>query len=107
MERVRDYGGFIVWFIGAGYLAAWAMASDRLAAMPTGLHAIGLTAVAFLPWRLWVQARARRVPSGPVQPIASATRAVLQGSRQSPPRRRIEPRKQFGLRGMPPQSPRR
>lgn len=105
MERIQDYGGFIVWFLGLGYLAGWAIAPDRLAAMPPSVHAIGMTAIAFLPWRVWVywQGRRRHRPIEPAKPAAVTTyRAPL----LPPPRRPVvKPRAHFGLRGMPP-SPR-
>ncbi|MBV8792118.1 MAG: hypothetical protein JO205_14260 [Pseudolabrys sp.] len=96
MDRVRDYGGFVVWFMGFGYLVGWALIPDRVQAMPAGMHAMGLTAVVFLPVRAWTYFRDKRKP--PIQPLTSY-RPVWP---DSPPRPRIKPRNQFGLRGVPP-----
>ncbi len=102
MERVREYGGFVVWFLGLGYVAAWALVPDRLGNTPASLHAMGLTAVAFLPWRAWVYLHGRNHPVA----VATSLQAVVRDyGRVTPPplatRRPVKPRSQFGLRGMP------
>jgi hypothetical protein len=100
MERVREYGGFIVWFLGLGYVVAWALAPERLGNTPASLHAMGLTAVAFLPWRAWVYLHGRNKPAA----AATSLQAVVRDYRRvTPPpvviRRPVKPRSQFGLRG--------
>jgi hypothetical protein len=98
MERVRDYGGFVVLFMGLGYLAGWALTTERLAAMPAGLHAIGLTAVAFLPLRAWSYVRERRTKTAAAtSPVQLAAIPVFR--RPDPRRPRVKPRNHFGLRG--------
>ncbi len=106
MERIRDYGGFIVWFIGLGYLSAWATIAERLVAMPASVHAIGLTGLAFLPWRVWVWWRGRRPATAapaPVNPPSAALPSSPARYRRPapPPRQNVKPRNHFGLRGVP------
>ena len=106
MERIRDYGGFIVWFMGLGYLAGWAAAPDRLAAMPASVHAIGLTALAFLPWRAWVWWKRRGAANAAVAPAVTASPSppftpIKQRRPAPPPKRNVKPRNHFGLRGVP------
>ena len=105
MEKLRDYGGFIVWFIGLGYLAGWAMAPERLATMPASVHAIGLTALAFLPWRVWVWWNGRRLahPTPTAEPdVTPPPPAPIRHRRPAPPpKQNVKPRTQFGLRGVP------
>jgi hypothetical protein len=100
MERVRDYGGFVVLFMGLGYLAGWALTAERLAAMPAGLHAIGLTAVAFLPLRAWSYMRERRTKTAAAA-AAAPFAAIPMFRRPDPPRPHVKPRNHFGLRGTP------
>jgi hypothetical protein len=94
MQRLKDYLNFMAWFAGLGYglLRPFAQSVE----LPTVLHAIGLTALAFvlaqLVLRFLQRAVAKAVPVGdPAKPAA----------RSRPPQLlpRVKPRTQFGLRG--------
>ena len=143
MNRIKDYASFATWFVGLGYIALWPLASPELNGrpfgasifcrdnslsaldllcdlahslpLPSGLHALGFTAAAFVTIRLLIYAirRFRRAVGGAgVETVASVaatprTQAAIafvpKPSRRKapPPLRAVKPRNHFGLRGMP------
>ena len=77
--------------------------------MPPGLHALGCISAVFVTVRLLVYAfrRSRRtvgagaVETAPPKERISAVLPRLPQRKPAPPRRKVEPRTHFGLRGMP------
>jgi hypothetical protein len=131
MSRVKDYAQFAAWFAGLGYVVLWplitldhdgvpfgspllcrpvatlfALACDPAHApvLPGSLHALGLVCAIFLTLHLVVMARQRsvrrRIASGDLPKPLVLMMPRLR--RRKPPLARVKPRKQFGLRGMPP-----
>jgi hypothetical protein len=108
MNRVRDYFGFAVWFVGFGYIVLRLLGlSDRLRVSPS-LHATGVIAAIAAVFSLFLHAVGRRrrsteggAPSSPL--FARLPIAVFRPSRRKPARRpaRIKSRSHFGLRGRP------
>ncbi len=103
MNRVQDYMGFVLWFVGLGYMALSPLTAHDAVHLSPGLHVAGMLAsvwvvagLAWLPIRRWRRSRAAvRDPSlsGAVQ---------LRPKRPAPPPRRyVKPRSHFGLRGVP------
>ena len=105
MNRVRDYIGFAVWFVGLGYIVMWLLSSPDLLLLPPVLHVVGLASAVFVPVRLLMRAISRRrAAAGAVRAVsARKPAAVLQPRRRKParPLRSVKPRSHFGLRGMP------
>ena len=126
MNRVCDYCGFVVRFLGVGYLAVWPLAEPGpLAAigvcdgahmlaglcrlphwlpLPPGLHAIGLICALYVaPWlSLRPLARWRRRRTRDAVALAARVPAVTRPVAQKPlyPRATVKPRNEFGLRGV-------
>jgi len=105
MNRVWDYAGFVVWFVGLGYIVMWLIASPEHRMLPPALHMVGLASATFVAVRLLLLAIARwRVPVSVARATAAARAptAVLK-SPQKParPLPTVKPRNHFGLRGGP------
>jgi hypothetical protein len=131
MNRLRDYIGFIIRFLGLGYLALWPLASNGGAggklfgasilcrtgvldvlchsphplAMPPALHAMGVLSVLAVAgqfiWRLLRRARHRAAARTPIIPAPGVDNSL----RKPTPRPRcrpVQPRDHFGLRGQRP-----
>ncbi|HEX3710846.1 MAG TPA: hypothetical protein VHV56_13295 [Pseudolabrys sp.] len=105
MNRVGDYIGFVVWFIGLGYVVLWLVAKFDQPILPPALHAVGVLAACFVALRLLMLAHLRRCASAASAAVAAQvvrtpatppdpSRAV----RALPP---VKPRSHFGLRGTP------
>jgi len=96
MNRVCDYCGFVVWFVGLGYIVLWLVGAPEHHMLPPALHGLGLLSATFVCVRLIVLAIRRwRVPAaGGRAPSALP---------EPPPRRlpTVKPRDHFGLRGTP------
>jgi hypothetical protein len=103
MNRVRDYAGFIVWFMGLGTIVLWLAGLFGHPMLPPALLLIGLASASFVAVRLLLLAIARwRVPFAVARATAAARppAAVI----KSPPRPvrslpSVKPRDHFGLRG--------
>lgn len=115
MERIKDYAGFIGWFIGLGYIVLWPITAADLGGKPFGasifcrdsapslkdflcnsahplqlpasLHAIGFLAAIFVTVRL-------------LRHVIRRTRRTPPRRRPAPARRTVKPRSEFGLRGL-------
>lgn len=103
MNRVWDYAGFVVWFMGLGTIVLWLAGSFGHPMLPTPLLLIGLASATFVAVRLILLAIARwRVPFGIARAAASA-RAPATVIKPSPkpmrPLPTVKPRDHFGLRG--------
>ena len=125
MNRVCDYCGFIVRFLGVGYLAVWPLAEPgplaaagvcdgahvldglcrlpHLMPLPPGLHAVGLVCALFVALWLLLRplARWRRRRTQDAVAFAARVPAVTRPAQQKPffPRATVQPRNEFGLRG--------
>ena len=106
MNRLRDYGGFIGWFAGLGYIVLWPVTgaySAQPLELPPGLHLLGFLSAVFVTARLVVHIirRTRRATGKGASlqhdPAAIAPPMVR---KPQPMRRVIKPRKEFGLRGV-------
>jgi hypothetical protein len=104
MNRVWDYAGFAVWFIGLGTVVLWLVGSFEHPMLPPALHTVGLASATFVAVRLLLLAIARwRVPFG-VARAAAAARAPAAVIKSPPPKPvrslpTVKPRDHFGLRG--------
>ncbi|MGI8527760.1 MAG: hypothetical protein ACR2K5_16630 [Pseudolabrys sp.] len=101
MERIGEYSGFAVWFLGLGYIIAWALMPESVGALPASLHAIGLAALMFLPLPLWGYLRRRNksvTAATSLQALARDYHHV--GSPPAVTCPKVKPRSHFGLRGM-------
>ncbi len=108
MNRVWDYAGFVVWFLGLGYIVLWLIASPgHRISLPPALHWVGLASATFVAVRLLLLAIARwRAPVSVVRAAAAARPpdAVLKSPPRSKPARplpTVKPRDHFGLRNAP------
>jgi hypothetical protein len=104
MNRVWDYVGFAVWFVGLGYIVMWLLSSPDLLLLPPALHAIGIASAILVPALLWRAVSRRRAGAGAARAVsARKPAAVLRPPRRksSYPLRSVKPRSHFGLRGMP------
>jgi hypothetical protein len=107
MNRAWCYIGFAVWFAGLGYIALWLFVLPGHSMLPLALHVIGLSAAAFIPFRLLLYAVRRRHPApgaGAVSLVPARKPSVIwRALRRRParPLRPVKPRSHFGLRGMP------
>jgi hypothetical protein len=98
MNRVWDYAGFVVWFIGLGTIALWLVGSSEHPMLPPALLLVGLASATFVAVRLLLLAIARwRVPFS----VARAPATVIKPPPPKParPLPTVKPRDQFGLRG--------
>jgi len=106
MNRVWDYAGFAVWFVGLGYIMLWLADADDSRALSPTLQAVGVAAACFVAVRLALLAvarwRGRAGGGGKIHPARRADVAMPQ-TRPAPPRRlpTVKPRRHFGLRGGP------
>jgi hypothetical protein len=126
INRIKDYLAFALWFAGLCYLALWLVSTRdrslaacqavpvllhrvceimRDPALPPGLHAIGLVAVtAVLVHGVWLTAgalrRRWRRQASPPNPEPSSRRHPAMTATQPLRRSNIQPRQQFGLRGI-------
>ena len=103
MNRVWDYAGFVVWFMGLGYLVMWLIGSPEYRMLAPAFHLVGLTSATFVAVRLLLLAIARwRVPLSVARAMAGARApdAVLKAPPPKPPRPlpTVKPRDRFGLR---------
>jgi hypothetical protein len=104
MNRVWDYAGFIVWFMGLGTVVLWLAGLFGHPMLPPVLALIGLTSASFVAVRLLLLAIARwRVPFGIARAAAAARApaAVIRPPLPKPVRSlpTVKPRDHFGLRG--------
>ena len=102
MNRVWDYAGFVVWFMGLGTIVLWLVGFGQPMLPPT-LLLVGLASATFVAVRLLLLAIARwRVPFG-VARASAAARAPAAVIKAPPkpmrPLPTVKPRDQFGLRG--------
>ncbi len=131
MNRLRDYIGFIVRFLGFGYLALWPLTSngaggtlfgasilcragglDRLChaphllALPPALHAMGLLSLLAVAgqfiWRLVRRAKQKGVARVLMIPALRFDRLLRQPASRPRRHRPVRPRDHFGLRGRRP-----
>ena len=128
MDRIKDYSRFAAWFVGLGYVVLWPVTASELGGpsfgatmfcrdgapeflgffchsthsmvMPPGLHLLGFTSTLFVTLHLLFCAarRSRRAPRAASPPEAPA---VPPRRQPQPPLRKIKPRSEFGLRGVP------
>jgi hypothetical protein len=128
MNRLRDYIGFIIRFLGFGYLALWPLASSGSGSglfgasvlcrvpgaldvlchvphplvLPPALHAMGLLSliavVGQFLWRLVRRAKHKGAVRTPMFP-ALRLDSSLRTPTPRPRRRPVQPRVHFGLRG--------
>ena len=103
MNRVWDYAGFVVWFVGLGYIVMWLIASPEQRILPPAFHVAGLASATFVAVRLLLLAIARwRAPVSVVraEAAARAPAAVLKPPHKpARPLPTVKPRHHFGLRG--------
>ena len=104
MNRVWDYAGFVVWFMGLGYVVMWLIGAHEFRMLAPAFHLVGLASATFVVVRLLLLAIARwRVPFSVARATgaARAPEAVLKAppSKPSRPLPTVKPRDQFGLRG--------
>lgn len=112
MDRLKEYGGFAISFVGLGYIALWPMAGYaggllglplHPLTLPPTLQATGMLAAIFVAIRLALLGvrRLRSLRAATAGPIAAAI--APPPSRRKPYRQRppVKPRSQFGLRGTP------
>jgi len=106
MNRLRDYGGFIGWFAGLGYIVLWPVTGAYSAhplELPPGLHLLGFLSAVFVTARLLMHAiRRTRRAAGKVAGLQVNPAAVAPPVERKPQpvRRVVKPRKEFGLRGV-------
>jgi hypothetical protein len=103
MNRVWDYAGFVVWFMGLGYIVLWLVGSPEHRMLSPAFHLVGLASATFVAVRLLLLAIARwRVPFG-VARAAAGARAPAAVIKPPPKPVRalptVKPRDHFGLRG--------
>lgn len=103
MNRVWDYAGFIVWFMGLGYLVMWLIGSPEYRMLAPAFHLVGLASATFVAVRLLLLAIARwRVPLSVARATAGARApdSVFKAPPPKPPRPlpTVKPRPHFGLR---------
>jgi hypothetical protein len=105
MNRVWDYMGFVIWFLGLGYIALWPLASPDHLVLPPALNVLGAASAIFVVVSLLLREimRWRRTLDG-----AGAASALAAQNPDGPPRQNsvrplptVKPRRHFGLRGMP------
>ncbi|HZT26960.1 MAG TPA: hypothetical protein VFA57_14775 [Pseudolabrys sp.] len=103
MNRVWDYAGFSVWFMGLGYIVLRLVDAPQHRNLPPTLHVTGLAAATFVAVRLLLLAIARwRVtPQASALPPASPAKELLPERAPQPALRlpTVKPRSHFGLRG--------
>ena len=104
MNRVWDYAGFIVWFMGLGTIVLWLAGPVGRPMLPPALLLIGLASATFVAVRLLLLAIARwRVPFSVARATAAARppAAVIKPPPSKPvrPLPTVKPRDHFGLRG--------
>lgn len=100
MQRVKDYAGFGMWFLGLSYIALLALngslggSPQPLADRPT-LHLVGLLAgIAVFVRLLLIALRSTKTPpDAPPKPMRRLRRP-------EPTVKRIKSRDHFGLRGL-------
>ncbi len=79
MNRVWDYVGFVIWFVGLGYIVLWLLGMADHPMLSPALHAVGVLSAAFLAVRLAMLALKLRRAS------AAAAVAVLPARMNAPP----------------------
>ncbi len=104
VNRVCDYCGFVVWFMGLGYIVMWLIDMPEHRTLSPAFHVVGLASATFVAVRLLLLAIARwRVPMSVVRAgaAARAPNDVLKAPPQKParPLPTVKPRSRFGLRG--------
>jgi hypothetical protein len=125
-NRVADYCGFAVRFIGLGYLVLWPFSTPdpfglvqfcrpdtpfrylfyhwpQFVHLTPGLHLIGILCAGYLAIRLLFRRRARAShANGALTPSASDPATLAGALRRAPlvkPPPKVKPRSEFGLRG--------
>jgi hypothetical protein len=102
MNRVWDYIGFAVWFVGLGYIVMWLLRSPDLLLLPPTLHIVGIASAMFVPVRLIARFIGRRRAAAGAVPARKPTTVLRPPRRKaSYPIRTVKARSHFGLRGMP------
>ncbi len=130
MNRVQDYFGFAMWFLGLGYIALWPLTAhddgvallDMLSVcgrqsviaelicashgemhLSPGLHLVGVLAVAGVILGLAGRPIRRwlRLRATARGRLGALVPRRYSNRRAPPPRRFVKPRSQFGLRGAP------
>ena len=112
MDRVRDYTGFVLWLLGAGYIVLWPLTSfgksggplagglicaheplrllcrlPHPLTLPPGLQLLGVVSAAWVCWRLIMQAVKRLRRARTKRMAAAAMLGVrLPAALQRPPR---------------------
>jgi hypothetical protein len=104
MNRVWDYAGFVIWFVGLGYVVMWLIGAPEYRMLAPAFHLVGLASATFVAVRLLLLAIARwRVPFSVARAsgAARAPDAVLKAPPSKParPLTTVKPREHFGLRG--------
>jgi len=128
MDRLKEYAGFAAWYLGLGYLVLWPWTAAEPDGRPfgaailcrgdapghldflchathplwmsPGLHAIGFVSTMFVTLRLMGAALKRSRRASSAAPPSGAA-AVPPRPQARPPLRKIKPRTEFGLRGVP------
>ena len=103
MNRVQDYIGFALWFVGLGYMALTPLTAHDALHLSPGLHVAGMLASAWVlaGLVLWPIRRWRRSRAAVRDPSLSGTVQLRPKRPAPPPRRYVKPRSHFGLRGVP------
>ncbi len=103
MNRVLDYMGFALWFLGLGYMALWPLTAHDALYLSPGLHLVGMLASVWVlaGLALWPIRRSRRSLAAVNKRASSGTLKPRSARPPPPPRRYVKPRSHFGLRGMP------
>lgn len=97
MNRVGDYCGFGMRFVGVGYIALLPLAAP----LPPGLHLLGMTCTGGLGIYLIVRrlSRWRRDRAHRALTLAARMPAALMRRSRRTPARPVKPRSHFGMRG--------
>lgn len=120
MQRLKEYSGFIVWFVGLTTIAVWSLAltdfdpgaattacrsnilrglCEWMAPMPPALRLVGLLAAVFVMVRLLLIALRATQPRAAEPPAANPK--PKRWRRPAPTVARVKGRDHFGLRGLP------
>ena len=122
MNRAGDYCGFVMRFVGVGYIALLPLAAPlpvsegacrapalehylcylpRLFSLPPGLHLLGMVCAGGLGILLTARrvSRWRRQRAHRALTLAARMPAALVRPRRRAPSRPVKPRRHFGLRG--------